>query len=67
MVLATPLKPHGSAKDLTTVGGRIVGGTAAEIGEIPWQVSIKTVLGFHMCGGSIISADWIVTAAHCSE
>jgi secreted trypsin-like serine protease len=61
------MKPRGSVRDFTTVGGRIVGGSEAVDGEIPWQVSVQTKSGFHMCGGSIVSADWIVTAAHCSE
>jgi Trypsin len=56
---------HGSK--LFPAGDRIVGGSTASSGEIPWQVSIQTSSGFHLCGGSIISKDYILTAAHCSE
>ncbi|XP_066581977.1 transmembrane protease serine 9-like [Prorops nasuta] len=47
-----------------TPNGRIVGGTDANIEDIPYQVSLQ-VNGFGFCGGSIISADYVLTAAHC--
>ncbi|XP_040553910.1 serine protease 55 isoform X2 [Gallus gallus] len=45
-------------------GKRITSGKYAKAGEFPWQVSIQSN-GRHICGGSIISALWILTAAHC--
>ncbi|KAL4647245.1 transmembrane protease serine 2-like isoform X2 [Arapaima gigas] len=47
-------------------GTRIVGGQVAKPGAWPWQVSLQ-VQGKHICGGSIITPYWIVTAAHCVE
>ncbi|XP_072519840.1 coagulation factor IXa [Salminus brasiliensis] len=47
---------------------RIVGGTLATPGEIPWQVALvarSTQQVF--CGGSIVSELWVITAAHCLE
>ncbi|WP_309890159.1 trypsin-like serine protease [Archangium sp.] len=43
----------------------IVGGTATTIGANPWQVSLQSSSGFHFCGGSILNANWILTAQHC--
>ncbi|KAJ9575981.1 hypothetical protein L9F63_007081, partial [Diploptera punctata] len=43
---------------------RIIGGYPTEITKHPYQVSLESN-GNHSCGGSIISPDYVVTAAHC--
>lgn len=44
---------------------KIIGGTDADISDFPWQVYYEA--GQYMCGGSIISEDWVITAAHCTR
>jgi len=44
---------------------KIIGGTDATVADFPWQVYYES--GDFMCGGSIISGNWIITAAHCTE
>ena len=46
--------------------GRIIGGDVIPIENIPYQVSLR-YLGNHYCGGSIISSQYVLTAAHCSK
>lgn len=47
---------------------RIIGGTEAEQGQFPHQVSVRSALNErHFCGGSIISEQFILTAAHCTQ
>ncbi|KAF2881831.1 hypothetical protein ILUMI_24332 [Ignelater luminosus] len=44
---------------------RVVGGSDAQSGEFPYQISIRTRSNSHNCGGSIIDTTTILTAAHC--
>jgi len=44
---------------------KITGGSSATISDFPWQVFLEA--GNYTCGGAIISGDWIITAAHCTE
>ncbi|KAJ1125619.1 hypothetical protein NDU88_004043 [Pleurodeles waltl] len=43
---------------------RMYGGTNAILGEWPWHVTFS-FLEEPFCGGSLISEEWVLTAAHC--
>ncbi|CAG9763026.1 unnamed protein product [Ceutorhynchus assimilis] len=45
---------------------KIVGGEPTDILNFPYQVSLQYYYR-HICGGSIISQRWIVSAAHCTQ
>lgn len=51
---------------------KIVGGQPASAGAYPWQISLNVSwiadpYRAHFCGGTVHSAAWIVTAAHCVD
>lgn len=43
-----------------------MGGQACSVSRWPWQVAL-IANGEQVCGGSLVTADWIVTAAHCFD
>lgn len=52
--------------DMPTITPRIIGGTNARLGEFKGSISVQTRIGgFHFCGGTIINAYHVITAAHC--
>ena len=50
-----------------SVQQRIVGGSLAPDGAYPWTAALLSSSGSQFCGGSLIAAKWVVTAAHCSS
>ena len=68
MLLLCVFAGRTTAQEITTF---IVGGTDTDISQIPFQVSLEingsSCVGMYGCGGSILNAEWVVTAAHCVD
>ncbi|OCT75460.1 elastase-1 [Xenopus laevis] len=53
--------------------GRVLGGQEASRNSWKWQVSLQMAYPddpdyyYHLCGGTLISRDWVMTAAHCVD
>jgi len=68
-VASVPYKPADSSCvcGQRNSGTRIVGGTNALKNEFPWRIGMKNSLnGGIFCGGSLISPNYVMTAAHCT-
>jgi trypsin len=61
VALAAPL----AAPQLHTDVSQIVGGEAASAGDFPFIVSLQKS-GSHFCGGTLLNANTVLTAAHCT-
>ncbi|XP_049296147.1 trypsin 5G1-like [Anopheles funestus] len=57
--------PNYSTSSKVPENQRILGGHEVHIGDIPYQVSVQLV-SVHVCGGSLISQQWVITAGHCA-
>jgi secreted trypsin-like serine protease len=74
-LLAIVLPSLSQAADARPVrpGADIIGGTPAGTGEFPFMAAILDEtrggndFNKQFCGGSLISASWVLTAAHCAE
>ena len=44
----------------------VIGGEQAAVGAWPWQAAMKNAGNPH-CGGSLLNAEWVLTAGHCVD
>merc|ERR1712227_199074 len=68
---ATTTKPSSGSKCVCGLANkgknRIVGGVETEVNEYPWQVGLVNTQGkTPFCGGTLISNQHVLTAAHCT-
>lgn len=61
--------PQGKPTATRTLVPDIIGGIKVEVWQAPWQVALVSAAGNPaagvFCGGTLIDAQWVLTAAHC--
>ncbi|XP_031571314.1 chymotrypsinogen A-like [Actinia tenebrosa] len=62
LLLVLPALIEGCGK--RPAGTRVINGQDAAPHSWPWQISLR-LDGYHICGGTLIRPDWVLTAAHC--
>lgn len=58
---------QGADAVLSPAEAQIVGGQQAARNEFPWQAMLFNPSGMHVCSGSLIRNNWVLTAAHCLD
>ncbi|HEV3364804.1 MAG TPA: serine protease [Acidimicrobiia bacterium] len=73
LALVVPSLSHAAEAKPIRPGGDIIGGGPAAPGEFPFMAALLyepaggSDFNKQFCGGSLIAADWVLTAAHCVE
>lgn len=70
VLAALVLYGHCSVQYIEDLEDNAVGGSDASPNAWPWQISLQYESGgswYHTCGGSLIRADLVLTAAHCVD
>jgi trypsin len=65
-ILAIPLTTTAGDAATPTLQPRVIGGAPIPITSAPWQVLVS-IRGQEYCGGSLLNATWVLTAAHCVD
>ncbi|KAG6922005.1 protease, serine 33, partial [Chelydra serpentina] len=66
LVQGAPVSQNQAGCGKRWISGRIFNAQNAKSRAWPWQVSVR-MYGSHICGGSLISESWVVSAAHCFD
>mmetsp|Transcript_560 Transcript_560/g.635 ORF Transcript_560/g.635 Transcript_560/m.635 type:complete len:667 (+) Transcript_560:1-2001(+) len=64
---SSPQQEHRELSPGNTASARIIGGIVAPEGRYPYAASLETSQGSHICGGSLVAKDFVLTAAHCLD